>query len=149
MSWALFFSIHIVRVAAKFYIVLFCCFEVTHAPSLLTLCKCFFLLPSPKLQMQMPDVRVNHNVPPRQTWVPPPQGFPASGGGGPAFAPNHQYMPPAHHYDNYYPPANLPPMDKQFHQGPPPAFARDASTGIHSSSAQPQQSVVTKVSSFA
>ncbi|TKY62385.1 Flowering locus K-likey domain [Spatholobus suberectus] len=97
-------------------------------------------------QMQMPDVRVNQNVPTHQNWGPPPQGFPApGGGGGPAFAPNHQYMPPSHHYDSYYPPTELPPMDKHLHQGPPPAYARDASMGIHSSSAQPQQSVVTKV----
>ncbi|KAG4913208.1 hypothetical protein AAZX31_19G148100 [Glycine max] len=100
-------------------------------------------------QMQMSDVRVNQNLPPHQNWGPPPQGFPApaggGGGGGPAFAPNHQYMPPSHHYDSYYPPTELPPMDKHLHQGPPPAYARDASMGIHSSSAQPQQSVVTKV----
>ncbi|KAK7277566.1 hypothetical protein RJT34_22581 [Clitoria ternatea] len=99
-------------------------------------------------QMQRPDVRANQNVPPHQPWgPPPPQGFPAPGsGGGPAFPPNPQYMPPSHNYDNYYPPADLPPMDKHLHQAPPPAFARDASMGIHSSSApQPQQSVVTKV----
>ncbi|KAH1258382.1 hypothetical protein AAZX31_03G141700 [Glycine max] len=99
-------------------------------------------------QMQRPDVRVNQNVPPHQNWGPPPQGFPApagGGGGGPAFAPNHQYMPPSHHYDSYYPPTELPPMDKHLHQGPPPAYAKDASMGIHSSSAPPQQSVVTKV----
>ncbi|KAJ1417522.1 K-like proteiny domain [Sesbania bispinosa] len=97
-------------------------------------------------QMQRPDVRVNQNVPPHQPWGPPPQGFPAPGsGGGPAFPPNPQYMPPSHNYDNYYPPADLPPMDKHLHQGPPPAYGRDASMGIHSSSAQPQQSVVTKV----
>ncbi|KAK7270316.1 hypothetical protein RIF29_23369 [Crotalaria pallida] len=103
-------------------------------------------------QMQRPDVRVNQNMPPHQPhhqpWgPPPPQGFPApgGGGGGPAFAPNPQYMPLSHNYDNYYPPADLPPMDKHHHQGPPPAYARDPSIGIHSSSAPPQQSVVTKV----
>ncbi|XP_061354009.1 flowering locus K homology domain-like [Gastrolobium bilobum] len=95
-------------------------------------------------RMQRPDVRVNQNAPPHQTWGPPPQGFPAPGG-GPSFAPNHQYMPPSHHYDNYYPTADLPSMDKHLHQGPPPAYARDASMGIHSSSTQPQQSAVTKV----
>ncbi|CAJ1968990.1 unnamed protein product [Sphenostylis stenocarpa] len=108
-----------------------------------------FYLP-PKLQMQRSDVRANQNVPhgpPHQPWG-PPQGFPASGpgsGGGPAFPPNPQYMPPSHNYDNYYPPADLPAMDKHLHQGPAPAYGRDASMGIHSSSAQPQQSVVTKV----
>jgi poly(rC)-binding protein 2/3/4 len=55
-------------------------------------------------------------------------------------------MPPPHNYDNYYPPGDLPPMDKHMHQGPPPAYARDA--GIHSSSGQTQQSGGTKVSSF-
>ena len=108
-----------------------------------------FLLIPPKLQMQRPDARVNQNVPPPQPWgPPPPQGFPTPGaGGGPAFAPNPQYMPPSHNYDNYYPPVDLPPMDKHI-QGPPPAYARDTSMGIHSSGAQSQQSVVTKVSSF-
>ncbi|CAL0316117.1 unnamed protein product [Lupinus luteus] len=102
-------------------------------------------------KMQRPDVRANQNVPPHQPhhqpWgPPPPQGFPATGGGGgPAFAPNPQLMPPPHNYDNYYPPADLPPMDKHLHQGPPPAYARDPSMGIHSSTAPPQQSVATKV----
>ncbi|KAL2321016.1 hypothetical protein Fmac_029985 [Flemingia macrophylla] len=100
-------------------------------------------------QMQMSDFRINQNVPPHQNWGLPHQGFHAPGGGargGPAFAPNHQYMPPSHHYDSYYPPAaELPPMDKHLHQGPPPTYARDASMGIHSSNAQPQQSGVTKV----
>ncbi|RDX82227.1 Flowering locus K-likey domain protein, partial [Mucuna pruriens] len=54
-------------------------------------------------------------------------------------------MPLSHHYDSYYPPTELPPMDKHHHQGPSPVYARDASMGIHSSTAQPQQSVVTKV----
>ena len=96
--------------------------------------------------MQTPDVRVNQNVPPpHQAWGPPPQGFPAPVAGGPGFAPNDQYMPPSHHYDNYYPPADLPPVDKPFHQGPP-AFGRDVPVGMHSGNTQPQHSVVTKVS---
>ncbi|MED6122693.1 hypothetical protein PIB30_042173 [Stylosanthes scabra] len=96
-------------------------------------------------QMQRPDARVNKNVPPPQAWgPPPPQGFPAPGGGGPAFAPNPQYMPTSHNYDNYYPPADLPPVDNHI-QGPPPAYARDTSMGIHSSGAQSQQSGANKV----
>ncbi|KAL5068122.1 hypothetical protein RYX36_019009 [Vicia faba] len=95
-------------------------------------------------QMQRPDVRVNHNVPPHQPWG-PPQGFPAPGGGAPAYPPNPQYMPPQHSYDNYYPPADQPPVEKHMHQGPPSAYARDASLGIHSSGGQPQQSGGTKV----
>ncbi|XP_057741233.1 flowering locus K homology domain-like [Arachis stenosperma] len=86
-------------------------------------------------QMQRPDARVNQNVPPPQAWGPPhPQGFPTPGSGGPAFAPNPQYMPPPHNYDNYYPPPDLPPVDKLI---PPPAYARDTS--------QSQQSVANKV----
>ncbi|XP_019428445.1 PREDICTED: flowering locus K homology domain-like isoform X2 [Lupinus angustifolius] len=100
-------------------------------------------------QMQRLDVRVNQNSAPHQPhhrpWGPPPrQEFPAPSGGS-AFAPNPQFMPPSHNYDNYYPPTDLPPMDKHLHQGPPPAYSRDPSTGIHSSSAPPQQSVATKV----
>lgn len=101
--------------------------------------------------MQMPDVRVNQNVPPSQTWGPPPQGFPPlGGGGGPGFAPNRQYVPPSQQYDHYYPhpPADLPAMDNPLHQGPPPAYARDTSMGFYSPNVQPQQSVVTKVSFF-
>ncbi|MED6192602.1 hypothetical protein PIB30_011672 [Stylosanthes scabra] len=100
-------------------------------------------------KMQMPDVRVNHNAPPRQPWVPPPpppQGFPAPGGGGSAFAPpSQQYMPPSYPYDNYFPTAELPPMDKQFHLAPLSTYGQDPSTGIHPPSAQPQQSAATKV----
>ncbi|CAK8577024.1 unnamed protein product [Lathyrus sativus] len=53
-------------------------------------------------QMQRPDVHVNHNVPPHQSWG-PSQGFSAPGGGAPAYSPNPQYMPPQHNYDNQYP----------------------------------------------
>ncbi|XP_058770982.1 flowering locus K homology domain-like [Vicia villosa] len=95
-------------------------------------------------QMQRPDVRVNHNVPPHQPWG-PPQRFSAPGGGAPAYPPNSQYMPPQHNYDNYYPPADLLPIDKHMHQGPPSAYARDASLEIHSSVGQPQQSGGTKI----
>ncbi|XLR37863.1 hypothetical protein HN51_024628, partial [Arachis hypogaea] len=63
----------------------------------------------------------------------------------PAFAPpSQQYMPPSIPYDNYYPIADLPPMDKQFHQAALSAYGRDPSAGIHPPSAQPQQSAETK-----
>ncbi|XLU58148.1 hypothetical protein S245_052796, partial [Arachis hypogaea] len=63
----------------------------------------------------------------------------------PAFAPpSKQYMPTSIPYDNYYPTADLPPMDKQFHQVALFAYGRDPSTGIHPPSAQPQQSAATK-----
>ncbi|KAJ7977291.1 flowering locus K-likey domain-like [Quillaja saponaria] len=97
-----------------------------------------------EMQMQNPDVRPNQNMPPEQNWGPPPQGFLPNAGGGPGFAPNHQYMPPPHQYGNYYPSADMPPMDKHSHQVPP-AYGRDASVGVHSSGALSQQSLVTKV----
>ncbi|XP_059625981.1 flowering locus K homology domain-like isoform X2 [Cornus florida] len=99
-----------------------------------------------EMQMQMPNVRENQTMPPQQSWGPPPQGFPMNTGGGPGFAPDPQYMPPPgppRQFDNYYPPADLPPMDKQPRQGPP-AYGRDVSMGVNMS-AQPQQSMVTKV----
>ncbi|XP_052108210.1 flowering locus K homology domain-like [Arachis duranensis] len=54
-------------------------------------------------------------------------------------------MPPSIPYDNYYPTADLPPMDKQFHQAALSVYGRDPSAGIHPPSAQPQQSAETKV----
>ncbi|CAL5425130.1 unnamed protein product [Camellia sinensis] len=96
--------------------------------------------------MQMPNAQANQNIPPHQTWGPPPQGFPMNAGVGPGFMPNPQYMPPPRQFDNYYPPADMPPLDKQPRQGPP-AYGRDASMGVHTTIAAPaQQSVVTKCS---
>ncbi|CAK9143798.1 unnamed protein product [Ilex paraguariensis] len=97
-----------------------------------------------EMQMQMPNARTNQNMPPPQSWGGPPQGFPMNAGGGPGFAPNPQYMPPPRQFDNYYPSADMPPLDRQPPQGPP-AYGRDASMGAHAS-VQPQQSMVTKVS---
>ncbi|GMP90763.1 hypothetical protein CsSME_00041743 [Camellia sinensis var. sinensis] len=102
-----------------------------------------------EMQMQMPNAQANQNIPPHQTWGPPPQGFPMNAGVGPGFMPNPQYMPPPRQFDNYYPPADMPPLDKQPRQGPP-AYGRDASMGVHTTIAAPaQQSVVTKVLFFA
>ena len=92
----------------------------------------------------MPSAEANQNVLPQQTWVPGPQGFPMNTGGGPGFVPNPQYAPPPRQFDNYYPPADMPPFEKQPRQGPP-AYGRDASMGVHTNNAPPQQSVVTKV----
>lgn len=94
--------------------------------------------------MQMQNPRGNQDMPPPMPWA-PPQGFPMNAGSGPGFMPNHQYMPPPpHQFDNYYPPADIPPLDKQPRQ-PPPSYGRDASMGAHTPSMQPQPSIVTKV----
>ncbi|KAG5514543.1 hypothetical protein RHGRI_035819 [Rhododendron griersonianum] len=97
------------------------------------------VIPVFEMQMQVPNAEANQNIPPHQPWGSAPQGF----GGGPGFMPNPQYMPPPRQFDNYYPPQDMP-HDKQLRQGPP-AYGRDASMGVHATSAPSQQSVVTKV----
>lgn len=89
--------------------------------------------------MQVPNAEANRNIPSHQPWGSAPQGF----GGGPGFMPNPQYMPPPRQFDNYYPPQDMP-HDQQLRPGPP-AYGRDASMGVHATSAPSQQSVVTKV----
>ena len=97
--------------------------------------------------MQMANPQMEH-VPPHQSWGAPPQGLPQTGGGGPGFGHNPQYMPPPRQQlDNYYPPADMPPppMDKQPHHGIL-AYGREAPVGVHASSnAQTAPSMVTQV----
>ena len=95
------------------------------------------------MQMQMPNARATQNMPPPQSWGPPPQAFPM-GTGGPGYGPNPTYMPPPRQFDNYYPAGEMAPVDKPPRQGPP-AYARDASMGTHTTNLQSQQSMVTKV----
>ncbi|GFZ19764.1 RNA-binding KH domain-containing protein [Actinidia rufa] len=102
------------------------------------------VVPVFEMLMQLPNAEANQNVLPQQTWGPGPQGFPMNTGDGPGFIPNPQYAPPPRQFDNYYPPADMPPFEKQPRQGPP-AYGRDASMGVHTNNAPPQQSVVTKV----
>ncbi|KAL8213953.1 hypothetical protein R6Q57_003402 [Mikania cordata] len=97
-----------------------------------------------EMQMQMPNARTNQEMPPPQPWgAPSPQGFSS---GGPGFGPN-QFMPPQQHYDNYYPRVDMaPPMDKHPRQALS-SYGRDPTTGPpHTSSVQPQQPMVTKIS---
>ncbi|VFQ59696.1 unnamed protein product [Cuscuta campestris] len=94
-----------------------------------------------EMQMKIPNVRPNQNMPPPgPAWGPPHPGFP---GVGPGFGPGHHYIPPRQ-YDNYYQQGDMPPLDKQPRQ-PVSAYDRDASIGTHATSTQPQQSMVTKV----
>ncbi|KAK6940721.1 K Homology domain, type 1 [Dillenia turbinata] len=95
-----------------------------------------------EMQMQMPNAGGNQNMPPNQPWG-PPQVFGMNAGGGPDFRPNPQYTHP-HQFDNYYPPAELPPSDKQPQQVPP-IYGREAPVGFHSSGAPPQPTMVSKV----
>ncbi|KAL3328546.1 hypothetical protein AABB24_035936 [Solanum stoloniferum] len=98
-------------------------------------------------QMQMPNAQSNQNRPPAgptQSWAPPPSSFPGSAGGGSGFGPNSQYMSPARQFDNYFPPVDMPPLEKKRRQGPSP-YSRDASMGTYGTNVQTQQSMVTKV----
>ncbi|KAF8392262.1 hypothetical protein HHK36_022604 [Tetracentron sinense] len=95
-------------------------------------------------QMQMPNPQMERDMPPHQSWG-HPQVFTPNAGGGPGFGNNRQYMPPPRQNDNHYPPADLPPLDRQPHQGLS-VYGRDASMGVHASTnAQPPQSLVTQV----
>lgn len=90
--------------------------------------------------MQSPNTHGNQDAPPPQSWG--PQGF-SMNTGGHGFAPNHQYAPPPRQFDNYYPPADMPPIEKQPRSGPP-AYGRDMTMGTQPNM-QPHQSMVTKV----
>ncbi|XP_042486706.1 flowering locus K homology domain-like [Macadamia integrifolia] len=92
-----------------------------------------------EMNMQMPNSQMEHNMPPHQSWVPPPQGLPPNVGGGPGYGANPQYMPPPRQHDNYYPPADMPPMEKQPHQGLS-AYGREAPMG-----SQQPPSIITQV----
>lgn len=97
-----------------------------------------------EVQMQMPNSRANQNMPPPQSWGPPPQAFPMAAGGGAGYGPPPQYIPPPRQYDNYYPPTDMSPLDKPPRTASLP-YGRDASAGAHTTSFPPQQSMVTKV----
>ncbi|MBA0716304.1 hypothetical protein Golax_015145 [Gossypium laxum] len=99
------------------------------------------IIPLFEMHMQKSNPQMDH-MPPRQTWA-PPQGVPPNAGGG-GFGHNPQYMPPPRQLENYYPPADMPPMDKQPHQGIS-AYGREAPTGAHGSSNPNAPSMITQV----
>lgn len=93
--------------------------------------------------MQSPNTRGNQDLPPPQSWGPQGFGMNTIGGGGHGFPSNPQYAPPPRQFDNYYLPADLPPIEKQPRAGAP-AYGRDMSMGTQPNM-QPHQSMVTKV----
>ncbi|KAL6146797.1 hypothetical protein ACLB2K_057474 [Fragaria x ananassa] len=101
----------------------------------------------PVFEMHMQASPPMEHIPPHQSWG-PPQGMPHNAGGGPGYGPpNPQYMPPSRQqYDNYYPPADLPPpMEKQPHHGIS-AYGRENPMGVHTSSnAQAAPSMVSQL----
>lgn len=96
--------------------------------------------------MQAPSNPMEHMAP--QPWGPPhPHGLPPNAGGAYGYGPGPGYMPPPpRQFDNYYPPADMPPpADRQPHQGIS-AYGREPPMGVHASSnAQPAQSMITQV----
>ncbi|CAN6348330.1 unnamed protein product [Urochloa humidicola] len=86
------------------------------------------VLPLFESQMKAHNVHREQPMPPPHPWGPPPPspwGHPPNlPPGGPGYAGNPQYMPPRPQ-DNYYPPPDMPPVDKQPHYGIS-SYGRDA-----------------------
>ncbi|XP_022746309.1 flowering locus K homology domain-like [Durio zibethinus] len=100
------------------------------------------IIPLFEMHMQMSNHQMDH-MPSHQSWG-PPQGVPPNASGGAGFGSN-QYMLPPRQLDNYYPPADMPPMEKQPHQGIS-AYGREAPMGAHASSnPQTAPSMITQV----
>ncbi|CAM8928717.1 unnamed protein product [Rhodiola kirilowii] len=94
-------------------------------------------------QMQRPNARVNQGTPQHDHWGPPPPG--SGRGSGHGFSPKLRYMQPpgsAGHFDDYYPPSDMTPLDNQPRH---PGYGRDLSVGYQSSSMQPPQPTAAKV----
>ncbi|KAH7661301.1 poly(rC)-binding protein 2/3/4 [Dioscorea alata] len=75
----------------------------------------------PLFEMHMSAPHMEPNMPPPQPWG-HHQGLPPNAG-GPGYGGNPQFLPPRPH-DNFYPPSDLGPMEKQPHHGIS-AFGRD------------------------
>ncbi|XP_041991521.1 flowering locus K homology domain-like [Salvia splendens] len=100
------------------------------------------IIPLIEIQMQMPSSHVEQHMPPAQPWGPPPQSFQPNAPSGPGYGASPRFMPPPRQFDNYYPPADMPPPEKQPHQGIS-TYGREGP--MHSSSSQPAPSVITQV----
>ncbi|KAK6143313.1 hypothetical protein DH2020_023661 [Rehmannia glutinosa] len=102
------------------------------------------IIPVIEMQMQTPNSHMEH-MPPAQPWGPPPQSFQPNAPGGPGYGATPHFMPPPRQFDNYYPPADMPPPpEKQPHQGIS-AYGREAPMPVHSSSGQSASSVITQI----
>ncbi|KAI3460939.1 hypothetical protein Pfo_017602 [Paulownia fortunei] len=94
-------------------------------------------------EMQAPNVRANQNIPPTQSWGPPPPAFPMNPGGH-GYGSNHSSMAPhPRQYDDYYPPVDMPSLEKQ--PRGLTTYGRDLPVGAHTTNVQPQQAVIAKV----
>ncbi|XP_077224263.1 flowering locus K homology domain-like [Tasmannia lanceolata] len=102
------------------------------------------VLPLFEMHMTVPSSQMESNMP-HPSWG-HPQG-PRANTGGSGFGNNPQFMPPRQH-DNFYPPSDFPPLDKQPHQGLS-VYGRDTpmGMGVHSSTNQqpPPPPIITQV----
>ncbi|GAB4836026.1 hypothetical protein Ancab_000944 [Ancistrocladus abbreviatus] len=104
------------------------------------------IIPLFEMQMQTPNTHMEH-IPPQPTWGPPPHGLPPNIGGGPGYGHGPQYMPPPRQYDNYYPPGDMPPVDRQPHQGIS-TYGREPPVGVHAApnpQQQPAPGMITQI----
>ncbi|KAL9272761.1 Flowering locus K homology domain-like protein [Drosera capensis] len=97
-----------------------------------------------EIQMQAPSPHMEHHMPRQPSWG-PPHGLPPSAVGGPGYGPGPQYMPPPRQMDNYYPPADMPPPDRQPRPGMS-SYGREPPMGVHpSSNAPPSSTMISQV----
>ncbi|KAL6847052.1 hypothetical protein ACP4OV_022905 [Aristida adscensionis] len=87
------------------------------------------VLPLFEMQMKAHNVPREQPMPPPQPWGPPPHwgpppNLPPGGPPAPPYGGNPQFMPPRPQ-DNYYPPPDVPPVEKQPHYGIS-SYGRDA-----------------------
>lgn len=97
------------------------------------------VLPLFEINMPMPTLLMEQNMPPPQPWV-HPQSVPQNPG-GPGYGANPQFISP-HQPDNFYPPPDLPPLGRQSHHGIS-AYGQDVPLVHSTSNQQPLNSQVT------
>ncbi|GMG99594.1 hypothetical protein Nepgr_001434 [Nepenthes gracilis] len=102
------------------------------------------IIPIFEMQMQTPNIHMEH-MPPRPAWG-PPHGLPPNAGRDRGYVPGPQYMPPTRQLDNYYPPAEMPPLSNRQPHPRISTYGREPPLGGHASSnPQPPPTMITQV----
>ncbi|WOK97126.1 hypothetical protein Cni_G05834 [Canna indica] len=91
------------------------------------------VLPLFEKRMSMSNIHMEQNMPPPQPWN-HPQGLPPNAAIGSGYGGNSQYIPRLH--DNFYPPPEFPPVEKQPHHGISMYGQNGPPMGVHSSANQ-------------
>lgn len=87
-------------------------------------------------------MHMEQNMPPPQPWG-HPQGLPPNAGGS-GYGGNPQFIPSRPH-DNYYPPPDLPPLEKQPHQGISMYGQNAPPMGVHTGANQQTPTMISQV----